>query len=265
MLIDTHTHLFLEDFDDDREQMMKRAIENDVRYFFLPNIDSSSIESVWSMTKTYPQNCFALMGLHPVSVKDNFESELETIQQQFDERGSANGDQKIYGIGEIGLDLYWDKSWFEQQKEALIYQIRIAKKQKLPIILHSRDSFKELADIIEQEKDESLEGVFHCFTGSVDDAKRVAELGFYMGIGGVATFKNGGLDKTLPSVDLAHLVLETDSPYLAPMPYRGKRNESSYILNIAEKVAEIYGMRVEEVAAVTTKNAMELFSLNPDP
>jgi len=204
----------------------------------------------------FPENCFPMMGLHPCDVnEDNIDAELLHVEQEL-----AKG--KYIAVGEIGLDLYWDKTKLEIQKKAFIHQIELAKKHKLPIAIHVRDSFTEAIEIVEKLNDENLRGVFHCFTGSVEDAQRVINLGnFYLGIGGVLTFKNSGLDKTIVDIELQHLILETDAPYLAPTPFRGKRNESKYIVNIAEKLAEVQQIEIEDVAKITTLNAKKLFGL----
>lgn len=254
MLIDTHTHLYVPQFDKDRTEAVERAIAAGVEQFFLPNIDSTSIDSMLQLEKQYPQRCFAMMGLHPCSVKENFEAELAIVKEWLDKRA-------FVAVGEIGLDLYWDKTFLAQQKAAFRTQINWAKALDIPIVIHSRESTKEVIEILRLEQDERLRGIFHCFGGSVAEANAITELGFYLGIGGVATFKKSGLDKTLAQVDLQHLVLETDSPYLAPTPYRGKRNESSYVRLVAEKVAAIKQVPFAEVAQITTKNAQAIFQM----
>ena len=255
MLIDTHTHIFLEDFKDDIDEVLKRAIKNDVQLCFLPNIDTDSIDDLHSVCKKYPNICFPMMGLHPCSVKGDYKIQLKQIE------GFLNN-QKYYGVGETGIDLYWDKSYYKEQVISLETHIIWAKSLNLPIILHCRDSFNEVFDVISKLQDGTLTGVFHCFTGSVEDAKKVIDVGFLMGIGGVATFKNAGLDKSLKHISLEHLVLETDAPYLTPTPYRGKRNEPSHIKYIVEKLKDIYGLSELEIAERTTKNAKLLFKLN---
>jgi len=254
--IDTHSHLYSSEFDSDRLLIIKEAISAGVSTILLPNISSKYTKGMLELCDEFPQNCFPMMGLHPCDVnEDNIEEELLHVEQEL-----AKG--KYIAVGEIGLDLYWDKTKLEVQKKAFIYQIELAKKYKLPIAIHVRNSFIEAIEIIEKLNNESLRGVFHCFTGSVEDAQRVINLGnFYLGIGGVLTFKNSGLDKTIAEIQLQHLILETDAPYLAPTPFRGKRNESKYILNIAEKLAEVQQIEIEEVAKITTINAKKLFGL----
>ena len=251
-LIDTHTHIYLEQFDEDREEMIQRALDSGVEQFFLPNIDSSSITRMMALEEAHPGRCFAMMGLHPCSVKAHFQEELAIVRDWLDER-------PFCALGEIGLDLYWDKTFIEQQKEAFLLQTEWAKELGIPIVIHSREATDMLIDLVEQVKDERLRGVFHCFSGTEEQARRIIELDFYLGIGGVLTFKNAGLDKVMETVGLEHLVLETDSPYLAPVPWRGKRNESAYVRLVAEKLAAIKGVSFREVAEVTTKNAEQLF------
>jgi len=254
--IDTHSHLYTSEFDSDRILIIKEAISAGVSKILLPNISSEYTEGMLKICNEFPENCFPMMGLHPCDVnKDNIENELIHVEQEL-----AKG--KYIAVGEIGLDLYWDKTKLEIQKKAFIHQIEIAKKYKLPIAIHVRDSFAEAMEIIEKLNDKNLRGVFHCFTGSVEEAQRVINLGgFYLGIGGVLTFKNSGLNKTIAAIELQYLVLETDSPYLAPSPFRGKRNESKYIVNIAEKLAEVHQIEIEDVAKITTINAKKLFRI----
>ena len=254
--IDTHSHLYSSQFDEDRTQAINDAISAGVSTILLPNISSEYTKGMIEVCGEFPENCFPMMGLHPCDVnEDNIEGELLHVEQEL-----AKG--KYIAVGEIGLDLYWDKTKLEIQKKAFIHQIELAKKYKLPIAIHVRDSFAEAIEIIEKLNDESLSGVFHCFTGRVEDAQRVINLGdFYLGIGGVLTFKNSGLDKTIAKIELQNLILETDSPYLAPTPFRGKRNESKYIVNIAEKLAEVHQIEIEDVAKITTLNAKQLFGL----
>lgn len=251
-MIDTHTHLYLNRFDEDRSEMIERAMEKGVKRFYLPNIDSSSIESMLKLEAEYPLECFAMMGLHPCSVKENVEEELEIVKKWLNQR-------PFCAVGEIGLDLYWDKTFFEQQKMAFKTQIQWAKDLDLPIVIHSRDSTQEVIEILREVQDDKLKGIFHCFGGSVEEANAIIELGFYLGIGGVLTFKKSGLDATMKEVDLKHVVLETDAPFLAPAPYRGKRNESAYVALVAEKMAMIKGISVEEVDRITTQNALNIF------
>ena len=252
---DTHTHLYLEQFDNDIEETMNRAFDFNVKRIFLPNIDSSTTERMLQLTDQYPDNCFPMMGLHPCSVNENFEKEIEHIEEWLSKR-------TFYAIGEIGIDLYWDKTFFEQQKEAFRQQIDLAKKHELPIVIHARESFDEIFEIVDKMNDDSLTGIFHCFTGNEAQANHIINYGgFKLGIGGVVTFKKAGLDNVLSSIDLSHLVLETDSPYLAPTPNRGKRNESSYVAHVAQKLATIYDKKIEEIAAITTENSKEIFKI----
>ena len=254
--IDTHSHLYSSQFDEDRTQAINDAISAGVSTILLPNISSEYTKGMIEVCGEFPENCFPMMGLHPCNVnEDNLEGELLHVEQEL-----AKG--KYIAVGEIGLDLYWDKTKLEIQKKAFIHQIELAKKYKLPIAIHVRDSFAEAIEIIEKLNDESLTGVFHCFTGRVEDAQRVINLGdFYLGIGGVLTFKNSGLDKTIAKIELQNLILETDAPYLAPAPFRGKRNESKYMVNIAEKLAEVQQIDIDLVARITTLNAKKLFGL----
>lgn len=255
MLIDTHAHLYLKQFDDDREDMLKKAVQNGVEKFYLPNIDSATIASMMDLEVQYPEQCFPMMGLHPCSVKENYLEELAIIEQWLAKR-------PFVAIGEIGLDLHWDTTFFEQQKEAFRTQIKWAKELNIPIVIHSRKSTWEAIEIVREEKDERLNGIFHCFGDDVTAARAIIDLDFYLGIGGVLTFKKSGLDKTMKEIDLAHVVLETDAPYLAPTPYRGKRNESAYIRLIAQKLADVKGVSLEEVAKITTQNAQNIFKSN---
>lgn len=252
MLVDTHTHIYLDQFDDDRAEMMQRAKDNGVEKFYLPNIDSSSIDAMLNLEKLHPGTCVAMMGLHPCSVKENYKEELAIVKSWLDKR-------VFCAIGEIGIDLHWDTSTFEIQKEAFRTQIKWAKELDVPVVIHSRKSTKEVIDVLREEKDDRLRGIFHCFGGSVEEAKSIIDLGFYLGIGGVVTFKKAGLDKTMEDVPLENVVLETDSPYLSPSPYRGKRNESGYVKLVAEKLATIKNRTLEEVAEITSKNALDIF------
>ncbi|MNE39116.1 putative deoxyribonuclease YcfH [compost metagenome] len=221
---------------------------------FLPNVDSGTIQHVFDLATKYPENCFPMMGLHPCSVKDNYEKELTVIKQAID----AN---KIYAIGEIGIDLYWDKTHLEEQKKAFKTQIGWAKELNLPIVIHCRDAYNEIIEVLEEEKDEKLRGIFHCFGGSVEQAQKVINLNFYLGIGGVVTYKNSGLDKTVAAINPEHIVLETDAPYLTPVPYRGKPNETSYLVHIAQKVADLYQMDIVKLAKITTENSVKIFGV----
>jgi len=255
-LIDTHAHLYLSQFDNDIDSVIKNAIDNGISKMLLPNIDSTTTQQMLSLSNKYPKNCFPMIGLHPCSVKkETVDKEILHVKEMLDK-------ENFLAIGEIGLDLHWDKSTLEIQKKAFEDQINLAKKYKLPIVIHVRDSFNEAIEIVERLNSSELKGVFHCFTGDQKDAQRVIELqDFYLGIGGVVTFKNGGLDKNIEQISLDHIMLETDAPYLTPSPYRGSRNESKYILNIAQKIADIYDLELKKIAEVTTKNAYKLFQL----
>lgn len=254
MLIDTHTHLYSEEFKDDRSLMMQRAIEAGVTKMVVPSIDSSYSQEMYAVANEFPENVFLMMGLHPTYVKENYLEELAFVEQELASR-------KFYAVGEIGIDLYWDKTFLKEQQHAFQHQIHLAKQYNLPINIHCRDAFEETFEILEQEKDEKLKGIFHCFTGDYNQALRAIDCNMKLGIGGVATFKNGKIDQFLHEIDLKHIVLETDAPYLAPVPYRGKRNESSYIPLVAKKLAEIYGLSEVEIAEVTTRNAREVFGI----
>jgi len=254
LLTDTHTHLYYETDDAKRVQLVQRCKENSIGRLFLPNVDTSSIPMVFSLEAAYPDLCYPMMGLHPCSVKENWEEELAAIEQ-------AVHQHKIYAIGEIGIDLYWDKTHLTEQILAFKKQISWAKSLKLPINIHCRDAFDEVYEVLLQEKDDDLRGIFHCFGGTLEQANKLIDIGFYLGIGGVVTYKNAGLDKVVAEVSLEHLVLETDSPYLTPVPYRGKPNESSYLIYIAQKVAELHQTDLETVAAITTENSKKVFGV----
>lgn len=257
-LFDTHTHIFTEDFNPDRVDAVNRAKSVGVMGMVLPNIDSQSISSLISAAEEFPGYCFPCMGLHPTSVKANFERELEIVEGWFQK-------YKFYGVGEIGIDLYWDKTYLEQQKEAFRYQLQLAKRLNLPVIIHARNSFDEILSIVDQENDENLKGVFHSFSGDMNCYRHIIEYGgFMIGIGGVVTYKNGGVDTVVGQMDINHTVLETDSPYLSPVPRRGKRNESSNLIYTATKVAELLNYPVEQVGLITTRNACNLFSIELD-
>jgi len=254
ILTDTHTHLYSEAFDNDRETVIRKALAIGVERFFIPAIDSSYTEAMFDLEQLYPDKIYLMMGLHPTSVKENYKEELALVEAQFQRRN-------FYAVGEIGIDLYWDKSFFEQQRMAFKFQIRLAKRYGLPIVIHCRDSFEEIFDVLEEEKGDSLFGIFHCFTGTLEDAHKAISYNMKLGIGGVVTFKNGKIDSFLKSINLSHIVLETDAPYLAPVPFRGKRNESSYLIQILEKLTDIYGVSAEEIAAITTANSKEVFGI----
>jgi TatD DNase family protein len=254
VLTDTHTHLYYETIADKRAELMERCISNDINRLFLPNVDLASVPLLFDLVRAYPDQCFPMLGLHPCSVKDNWEQELNEIK-------AAHQQNKIFSIGEIGIDLYWDKTFLAEQIEAFRVQINWAKSLKLPIVIHCRDAFNEVYEVLQQEQDENLRGIFHCFTGTLEQANKVTALGFYLGIGGVVTYKNAGLDKIIPEIDLRHIVLETDSPYLTPVPFRGKPNESSYLIYIAQKVAELHQTDMDTVASITTENSRVLFGI----
>jgi len=254
LLTDTHTHLYYETDAEKQALLFQRCFDNGVNRLFLPNVDVTSIAKIDDLVGKYPENCFAMSGLHPCDVKEGYESILKEIHESIASR-------KIYAIGEIGIDLYWDKSTLQLQQDAFRTQIKWAKELQLPIVIHCRDAFDEVFEILEEEKGADLRGILHCFTGTIDQAKKTIDLGFYLGIGGVVTYKKAGLDEVLSHVSLDHLVLETDSPYLAPVPYRGKPNESSYLVHIAQKIADIYHISIEQVAEVTTANSIKIFNV----
>ena len=251
--VDTHTHIYWDNFENDIDEVVKRAIDNGITKMYCPNLDLLTVEALHNLNKKYPENCFMLMGLHPESVKDDFENQLVEI-----DRLLQTG--KYYGIGEVGIDLYWDKTFLEQQIEAFTEQVRFAKKYKLPVIIHAREAFDEVFNVIDKEIDSSLKGIFHCFTGNIEQANHIIEYkNFKMGIGGVVTYKNSGLAQTIENVDLKHIVLETDAPFLTPVPKRGKRNEPSYLMYIAKFLADLKKVDLSEIAEQTTKNAEFVF------
>lgn len=253
--IDTHAHLYVDQFDEDRDEMIQRAFKEGVNKLFLPNIDESSIQGMHDLIEKYPGQCYAMMGIHPCDVKKEWESQLVSIQSHFDP-------EKHVAVGEIGIDLYWDKTLQAEQTAVFKAQIEWAKSVQKPIVIHCRDAFDEIFAVLDELNDKQLTGIFHCFTGNEEQAKKVIDYGgFYLGIGGVVTFKNSGLDKTLTQVPLDKLVLETDSPYLAPSPHRGKRNESSYIPLIAKKLSSIYGMDETKIGKITSDNALAVFNM----
>lgn len=253
MLIDTHTHLYLEQFDQDRDQVIQNAMDAGIEKFFLPNIDVNSIAGMLALAEHYPNVCYPMMGLHPCSVEAGFEIELQKIYD-------ALSNQAIIAIGEIGIDLFWDKTTLPLQREAFRIQVQWAKDMNLPIVIHARDSYNELFEELNVLNDERLSGVFHCFTGSLQQAEKILSYGnFYLGIGGVSTFKNSGLNTVLPQVPLDRIILETDSPYLAPVPHRGKRNESAYTALVAQHLSHLLNKSLEEIASITTQNSLNLF------
>lgn len=252
---DTHTHLYSDAFADDRKETINRAIANGVTRFFIPAIDSNYTNAMYELESEFPDNIFLMMGLHPTDVKpETYKSELAFVEKEFEKR-------KFYAVGEIGIDLYWDKSTLQIQQEAFQYQIQLAKKYKLPINIHCRDAFDEVFEVLEKEKGDDLRGIFHCFTGTQEQAEKAISYNLKLGIGGVSTFKNGQIDKFLNKISIVDIVLETDSPYLAPVPFRGKRNESAYIVHIAEKLADIYGLSLAEIAKQTTANSQAVFGI----
>lgn len=254
IITDTHTHLYSEAFDSERDDMIQRAINEGVTRFFIPAIDSQYTPAMLQLEKDYPENIFLMMGLHPTSVKDNYMEELAHVEDMLATR-------PFYAVGEIGIDLYWDKSTLEIQKKAFKRQIQLAKKYKLPIVIHCREAFDEIFEVLESEKSDDLFGIFHCFTGTKEQAQRAISFNMKLGIGGVVTFKNGKIDQFINEIDLNHIVLETDSPYLAPKPYRGKRNESSYIVKVLDKLSELYNIPKERIAQITTQNSHEIFKV----
>jgi TatD DNase family protein len=252
LITDTHTHLYSEDLKPDLDELIDAAKNSGVERFFMPNIDSSSIDGMLKVEKAYPEKCFPMMGLHPCSVKENWKDEMKLVEEWLSKR-------KFSAVGEMGIDLYWDKTFIEEQKIVFKKQVELANHYKLAIVIHTRESFDIAFDLLKEIKKEEPCGIFHCFTGNAEQAKKVIDLGFYLGIGGVLTFKKSGLDKTLEEIQLKNIVLETDAPYLAPTPFRGKRNEPAYIVKVAEKIAEIKNVSIEEVAKATTDNSIKIF------
>ena len=251
-LIETHAHIYSSKFDSDRDQVIEDIRNAGIERVYMPNVDVETIDAMLDCEQKYPDLCIPMMGLHPCDVKEDFQSQLYQMEDWLNKRPFA-------AVGEIGLDLYWDKTFFEQQKEALRIQISWAKEKNLPIVLHCRESMDETIQIIKEEQDGSLQGIFHCFTGSLEQANEIVNLGFLLGIGGVSTFKNGGLDQVIPHLGLENLVLETDAPYLAPVPYRGKRNSPAYLPIIAEKIGDFLAISKDEVALKAKENALNLF------
>jgi TatD DNase family protein len=253
-LIDTHTHIYLPEFDSDRDEVVERAVSSGVEKLLLPNIDLKSIGPMLAAVSRYKGVCLPMLGLHPTSVKSDYETELERILNLFP-------GEKYIAIGEIGIDLYWDKTHLQEQIIAMRRQIQFAIEKGLPVVIHSRDSFPEVFSVLDEFRGKGLKGVLHAFTGGIKEAEKALELGFKLGIGGIVTFKNSGLSEVVKEIGPENIILETDSPYLAPVPHRGKRNESSYICIINKRLAEIFGMEEEEVAAITTAGANRLFNL----
>ena len=253
-IIDTHTHLYLKQFNEDIDEVIKRAINNGVDKFIFPAIDSSYSKQMHDLQSKYSKNIYLMSGLHPVSVKENYKDELGLVVKSLT-------NHNYVAIGEIGIDLYWDKTFLKQQQDAFEFQIRLAISNDLPIVIHCREGFDEIFEILDGEKCSKLRGVFHCFTGTLEQANRAINLGFKLGIGGVVTFKNGGIDKFINQININNIVLETDSPYLSPVPFRGKRNESSYIKYVLSKLSELYGISEEELAKLTTENSKKIFKI----
>jgi TatD DNase family protein len=254
MMIDTHCHLYLSEFKNDIAGVIKRAEDEGIHKFYLPAIDSSEIENMFLLENKFPGKCIAMMGLHPCFVKENYLEELDIVKYWFAKR-------KFAAVGEIGLDFYWDKTFEKQQYEAFRTQIELALQYSLPIVIHTRDAMQESIDVVKEYKSTGIKGIFHCFGGTLENAKEIIDAGFYLGIGGVLTYKKSGLAQVLGQIDLSNIVLETDAPYLTPVPFRGKRNESSYLKYIVEKMAEIKKVSIEEIAAVTTANAQKIFGI----
>jgi TatD DNase family protein len=253
-LIDTHTHLYLPEFDADRDEVIQRAVSQGICKMLMPNIDTGSVDAMLSVEQRYPEICFSMIGLHPTSVKADFLTELDSLEKIFDKH-------RFIAIGEIGIDLYWDKTFIEQQLNAFRRQINFALERKLPVVIHSRESFREVFSVLDEFRGRTLNGVLHAFTGGIPEAEKAVSLGFKIGIGGIITFKNSSLSEVVKSVGVENIVLETDSPYLAPSPHRGKRNESSYICLINKKISEVTGLQEERVAEITFYNSGELFNV----
>ncbi len=261
ILTDTHTHQYYERDEQALTQKMQRCFDAGVNRLFLPNVNTASISLVNHLVSVYPANCFAMLGLHPCDVKPVAGDEVQPYTLELENIRKAIDDTQIYAIGEIGIDLYWDKTTLPIQQEAFRIQVGWAKELGLPIVIHCRDSFDEVHEILLAERDTRLRGIFHCFTGSLEQAHKIIDLGFYLGLGGVVTYKNSGLDKVVEQLDARHLVLETDSPYLTPVPFRGKPNESSYLVYVAQKVADLKQMSIETLAEITTENSKKIFGI----
>lgn len=252
--IDTHSHIYLEEFDADIDEVINRCTKQHIEKIVLPNIDSATIPRVHQLTEKYPALCIPLMGLHPTHVKENYKNELNKILARFDTN-------TYRGVGEIGIDLYWDRTYYKEQVEAFKTQLNVALQKELPVVIHARNSFEEILEIVESAEYKNIWGIFHAFTGDLQLAKRIIGLGFKIGIGGILTFKNSGLADIVKDIDMKHIVLETDSPYLSPTPFRGKRNESSYVRLVAQKLSEVKNIPLEEIGEITTRNALDLFRL----
>ncbi|OBT10168.1 hydrolase TatD [Vibrio sp. UCD-FRSSP16_10] len=253
-MIDTHAHIYASEFDQDREQVVARALQQGIQKILLPNIDLDSIQPMLSTEAQFPEICRSMMGLHPCYVKQDFKQALAEVESWFDKHN-------FIAVGEIGIDLYWDKTFRQEQEYAFTTQLNWAKERELPVVIHTRDSIEDTLKILSKEQDGSLRGVFHCFGGSVEEAKAINDLGFHLGLGGVSTFKNGGMDKIIPHLDMQRVILETDCPYLAPVPHRGKRNEPAYTQLVAQRVADLRQLSLQEVDSITTQNATTLFNL----
>lgn len=254
IITDTHAHLYSDQFDEDRNEVIQRALDAGVTRLFIPAIDSTFLEPMLKLEKEFPENTFLMMGLHPTHVKENVDEELAFVKKWLDKH-------TFYAVGEIGIDLYWDKTFLKQQQYAFKQQIKWAKEKKIPVAIHCRDAFDEIFEILEEEKGADLFGVFHCFTGNLEQAKKAISYNLKLGIGGVVTFKNGKIDTFLNEIPLENIVLETDAPYLAPTPFRGKRNESSFITKVVDKLSDIYQISLQEVAKITTKNSQDIFGI----
>jgi TatD DNase family protein len=254
ILTDSHAHLYLEQFGNDRHEVIQRAIHHDVRYMILPNIDKDSIKPMMDLVQDFPEHCFPMIGLHPTSVGKDYREHLDAVEEWLEK-------ERFCAIGEMGIDLYWDKTFFAEQQEAFRFQVKLALEHDLPVVIHSRNSFDEIFELLKEVNHPDLKGVFHCFTGTREQAEHILNMGFLLGIGGVLTYKNSGLADAIKNIPLEKLLLETDAPFLAPVPHRGKRNESAFVAEVAKKLAEIKKVSLEEVAEVTTKNALEVFRL----
>lgn len=254
MLIDTHNHIYVPEFDPDRKEVVTRAVSAGVAQILMPAIDSTTHQMMLKTESDYRGTCLSMMGLHPCSVKENYRDELKIVQNYFDKR-------KFVAVGETGLDFYWDLTFTKEQYESFQFQIDLALQFDIPVVIHSRNSTNECIKVIKENQKGNLKGVFHCFSGNAEQAKEIIDLGFYLGIGGVLTFKNSGLDKVMKEVGMKHVILETDAPYLAPVPFRGKRNECSYLRYVADKLSEVKNISTVEVEEITTANAKELFSI----
>jgi TatD DNase family protein len=253
-LIDTHTHLYLPEFENDLAPTISRSVNQGVKYLLLPNIDLESVEPMLNVCQKHPESCFPMIGIHPTSVKEGYKEEMAAVFNYFEP-------QKFIAVGEIGIDLYWDKTYIAEQIEAFRFQLDFALEHDLPVVIHCRDSFQPIMDVLKDYKNKPLKGVFHAFSGPREQAELIIKQGFKLGIGGVLTYKNSKLKDTLAPISLEHIVLETDSPYLTPVPKRGERNESAYVLYVCQKLAEIKGLSLEEVAEITTRNALGLFKI----